>query len=230
MATPNCGTCVMSFRMTCYMFTILPPICFSCSFSLSSLCQLEQVSHLQQSPVPLQFPLPVWLLLLLPHPLIGPLIFRDLVYLYWLVDPGQVLLCRAHIASQELQAIAMMLHSMAFHLPGKMVALHLDSITAKAYLCNKGGTVSPFLSRLACWILSLTNKYSITLIPAYIPTHLNVKANYWMLPEWHLLPQVAQLAFQPWGLPVVDLLASSLTTQCLHYYTLESPLPLGALG
>ena len=27
-------------------------------FSLSSLCQLEQLSHLQQSQVPLQFPLP----------------------------------------------------------------------------------------------------------------------------------------------------------------------------
>ena len=27
-------------------------------FPLSSLCQLEQLAHLQQSPVPLQFPLP----------------------------------------------------------------------------------------------------------------------------------------------------------------------------
>ena len=71
-----------------------------------------------------------------------------------------------------------MLHRMAFHLSGKVVALHLDNITAKAYLCNQGGTVSPFLSRLACWILSLTNKYGITLILAYIPTHLNVEADY----------------------------------------------------
>ena len=29
-----------------------------CSFSLSSLCQLQQLAHLQQSSVPLQFPLP----------------------------------------------------------------------------------------------------------------------------------------------------------------------------
>ena len=42
---------------------------------------------------------------------------------------------------------------------------------AKVYLCNQQGTVFPFLSRLACWILSLTNKHGITLIPAYIPTH-----------------------------------------------------------
>ena len=32
MATPNCGTCVMSFRVTCYMFTILPPFIFLGSF------------------------------------------------------------------------------------------------------------------------------------------------------------------------------------------------------
>ena len=128
----------------------------------------------------------------------------------------------------------MMLHRMASHLSGKVVALHLDNSTAKAYLYNQGGTVSPFLSKLACHILGLTNKHGITLIPAYIPTHLNMEANYlsWdqMLPELHLLPQVAQAAFQLWGHPEVDLLASSHSIQCQHYYTSEFPLPLGALG
>ena len=108
-------------------------------------------------------------------------------------------MCRAHIALQVLQAIAMMLHRMVFCLSGKVVALHLDSSTAKAHLCNQDGTVSGFLSRLACQILSLTDKHGITLIPAYILTHLNVEADYlswdWMLLEWHLLPQVAQAAF-----------------------------------
>ena len=60
-------------------------------FSLSSLCQLEWLAHLQQSAVPLQFPFLMWLLLLMPHPLIGPFIFRALGYLYWLVVPGWVL-------------------------------------------------------------------------------------------------------------------------------------------
>ena len=87
-------------------------------------------------------------------------------------------MCRAHIALQELQAVAMMLHRMALHLSGKVVVLHLDNSMVKAYLCNQGSTVSPFLSRLACQILSLTDKHCITLIPAYIPTHLNVEANY----------------------------------------------------
>ena len=72
---------------------------------------------------------------------------------------------RAHNALQELQAVAMMLCKMAFHLSGKVVALHLDTSTAIAYQNNKGSTVSPFLSRLACWVLSSTSKHSITLIP-----------------------------------------------------------------
>ena len=127
---------------------------------------------------------------------------------------------RAHIVLQDLQAVAMMLHRMAFHLSLKVVALHLDNSMAKAYLCKEGCTVSPFLFRVACWILSLTNKHGITLIPAYIPTYLNVEANYLsqdqMLPEWHLLPQAA---FNLWCLPEVDLLAPSHSTQCQHYYS-----------
>ena len=120
---------------------------------------------------------------------------------------------------------------MAFCLSGKVVALHLDNSTAKGYLCNQGGTVSPLLSRLAFRILSLTDKHCINLLAAYIPTHFNVKADYlsWdqLLLEWDLLPQVA---FCLWELPKVDLLASSHSTQCKHYFTLETPLPLGALG
>ena len=38
--------------------------------------------------------------------------------------------------------------------------------------------MSPFLSRLACHILSLADKHGITLLPAYIPTHLNVEADF----------------------------------------------------
>ena len=45
-------------------------------------------------------------------------------------------MCRANITLLKLQAIAMMLHRMGFHLSGKVVALHLDNSTANAYLCN----------------------------------------------------------------------------------------------
>ena len=201
---------------------------------LSSLCQLEWLAHLQQSHVPLQFPLPDVVIAMDATPTHWAFYFQGSGLPLWVSGAWSGSLCRAHIAFQELQAVAMMLCRMAFCLSGKVVVLHLDNSTAKAYLCNQGGTVSPFLSRLACWILSLTDKHSITLLPADIPTHFNVEADYlpldWLLLEWHLLPQVAQLAFCLWGLPEVDLLASSCSTQCQHYFTLETPLPLGALG
>ena len=122
----------------------------------------------------------------------------------------------------------MMLCWMAFHVSVKVVALYLDNSTAKAYLCNQGDTVSPFLSSLACWILGLTDKHGITLIPAYIPTHLNVEANYLsqdqMLLELHLLPQVAQAAFTFGAFPswtcwhlLIPLNASIITPWNLHY-------------
>ena len=125
----------------------------------------------------------------------------------------------------------MMLCRVAFQYSSKVVAFYFNNSTAKLYLCNQGDTVSPFLFRLACQILSLTDKHSITLIPAYIPTNLNVEANYlsqgWLLLEWHLMPHIAQAAFQLWGLPEVDLLASSHSTQCQHYHTFKTPLALG---
>ena len=126
----------------------------------------------------------------------------------------------------------MMLHRMAFCLSGKVVALHLDNSTAKGICVIK---MAQCLLIFPGWqILGLTYKQSITFIPAYIPTHLNVEADYltqgWLLPKWHILLQMAQAAFCLWGLPETGLLTSCCTTQCQHYYTLETPLPLEALG
>ena len=203
-------------------------------FSLSLLCQLDLLSHLQQIPVPLQFPLPDVVIATDATPTHWAFYFQGSSLPLSVSGPWSGSMCRAHITLQELQAVAMMLCRMVFHLSGKVVALYLNNSMAEVYLCNQGGTVSPFLSRLACQILSLTNKHGITFIAAYIPTDLNVKASYLsqdqMLPEWHLLPQVAQAAFHLWGLPEVDLLVSSHSIQCQHYYMLKSLLPLGALG
>ena len=117
-------------------------------FFFSSLHQLEQLSYFQQTLVPLQFPLP------------DVVIATDAIPTHWasyFQGSGLPLsisgswsgsMCRAHIALLELQAVAMMLHRMVFPLSGKVVVLHLDNSTAKAYLCNPGGTVSPFVQ---CW-------------------------------------------------------------------------------
>ena len=188
----NFSGCAMSFRVTCWVFMILLLVYFFLfHFSLPVHHQLQSLSQLQQSPVPLQFPL--------PHVVIA----TDAMPHFWACfqDSGVPVsccitlptsMCKGHIALQELQAVSLMLHKMAFWLSCKVVALHLDSGTAKAFICNQSNTASPFLSRLACHILHMTDKCGFSLIPPYIPTHLNMGANYlsWgkLVPEWHLLP------------------------------------------
>ena len=126
-------------------------------------------------------------------------------------------MCKVHIALQELQPVALMLHKMLFQLSHKVVALPLDKSTTKAYLCNQGGTASLFPSKLACHIFNVANKHGITLIPACIPTHLSVEANClswgWLVPMCELIPHTGQAAFHIWGKPEVHLLASSHTNQ-----------------
>ena len=91
---------------------------------------------------------------------------------------------------------------MAFWLSGKVVALHLNNSTAKAYICNQGSTASTFLSRLACHIINLAKKHGIILLPPYIPIHLNMEADFLsqerFVSYWPLLPHTAQAAFQLW--------------------------------
>ena len=146
LAIPNCSTYAVSFRVTCYVFIILPSIYFHMFFFPSPhYVKLEWLAYLQKIPVPLQFPLPDVIIATDATPTHWAFIFRGsglslLISGSWLGS-----LCRAHIALQDIQAIAMMLCRMAFHLSGKVVALHLDNSTAKAYLYNQDGTVSPFL-------------------------------------------------------------------------------------
>ena len=64
-----------------------------------------------------------------------PLLFSET----WLGSVGD-----AHITIQVLLAVVLRLCGMAFHLYGKVDALHLDNSTTKANLCNQGGTVYLF--------------------------------------------------------------------------------------
>ena len=87
-------------------------------------------------------------------------------------------LYKVYIPLQEPQTVALMLCIMAFCLFCKLVALHYDNSTAKAYLCNQEGTASTFLSRIACHILNMVTMHGFYLLPAYLPNHLHVKADY----------------------------------------------------
>ena len=82
-------------------------------FCLSLLCQLEQLSHLQQSPVPLQFPLPDVVIATDAMPTHWAIYFQGSGLPFSVSGSWSDSMCRVHIALQEFQAIAMMLHRMA---------------------------------------------------------------------------------------------------------------------
>ena len=94
------------------------------------------------------------------------------------VAPGLVLCARTILTCKIFRLLHLFCIRWPFACLIRLVALHLDNSTAKAYECNQGSTASLFLSRLAWHILNLANKHGITLIPVHIPTHLIVEANY----------------------------------------------------
>ena len=124
MAASNCRDCIViqNDMLTVYYSParLFSPVCFS----FSSLCQLEWLSQLQQIPVSLQFPLPDMVIAPDATPTYWAFYIQGSGLLLSVSESWSGSLCRAHIALQELHAIAMMLHRMAFHLSGKVVALH----------------------------------------------------------------------------------------------------------
>ena len=195
----SCASCHLQLQQLCHViqsdmltvFHSVVQLLSSVQFFFSTWHQLQQLFYLQQSPPPWPFLLPNVIIVTDATPSHWAFSYSG----FWITIISLWILVRffvmVHIALQELQALAMMLHRMSFQLLGKVVSLHLDNCADTVYLCNQGCTVSRFLPRLACQILSLTDKHVIAVIPAYIPTRLCVEANYllWgqLLQDWHLL-------------------------------------------
>ena len=137
---------------------------------------LQRLSQLWQFPVPLQFPLPDLVIPTdaLPHHWVFYLQGSVVPIYYCCTWSGSM--CKVYIALQDIQAVAFKLHEISFQLSSKVVALHLGSSTAKAYSCDQGST-APLLSCLTSLLhFASDGRHAITLIPAYIPSHLNVEA------------------------------------------------------
>ena len=101
---------------------------------------------------------------------------------------------KIHIAIQELQVVALMLHRMDFCLSGKVVWI---IVLLKLIYVIK--VVEYFF--LYRYLKSSWQACYYSLIPADIHTHLNVKAEYlmWKVSEWPLLPCIAQASFNFWA-------------------------------
>ena len=91
---------------------------------------------MQKSPVSLQFHLPAVVVATDATPLYWAFYFQGAGLSFSICCSWSGSVYQIHIALKELQAVALMLCQMAFHLASKVVALHLDNRTAKAYLCK----------------------------------------------------------------------------------------------
>ena len=137
------------------------------------------------------------LLLLMPCPLSGPFIFRDLVCYYQLVDHSLVLCVGLILSCWSFRPSPWCLIGWLSYCVRWLPSIWITTLQ-KLISVISVVQCHPFFW-LAFQVLSLTNKYSITLIPAYILTQLNMEASYlsqgWLLLEWHLVPQMGQAAF-----------------------------------
>ena len=146
-------------------------------FSFSALHELEWLSHLQQSPVPMQFPPPNVVIATDAMSTHWAFYFQGYGLPFWILDPGPVLHVVLILPCRSFSLSPWCFIEWLSTFLVRWLPCILDNSTAKTYLCNQGGTVSPFLSRLAYWILSLTDN-TILLLSSIHSYCLNVVAHY----------------------------------------------------
>ena len=136
----------------------------------------------------------------------------------WSQDQSQL-----HINVLELQAIWLGLRAFSQRVENARVALMSDNTSAVAYLRNQGGTKSLAMNDLATDICLWSEKRGMTLVPRYLPGHLNVLADHLsrrgqiLKTEWSLNQTIADRIFRAWGRPFVDLFALGKNTKLAIY-------------
>ena len=115
--------------------------CFSLSHSFISfflaffptLHQLQRLSQLWQSPVPMLFLLPDVVIYINAKSFHWAFYIQESGINIFCWDFWPSSMCKVHIALKELKAMALMLPKMAFWLCNKMIVLQLDKVLLKAY-------------------------------------------------------------------------------------------------
>jgi ribonuclease HI len=112
--------------------------------------------------------------------------------------------------------------------PHSSILISTDNSTVKAYINRQGGTRSWQLMEETVKLYHLVIQNNWYIRAKHIPGRLNVIADHLsragqILPtEWSLHPEAAELIFQKWGRPMIDLFATKTNKKCLMYV---SPVP-----
>ncbi|KAJ1138196.1 hypothetical protein NDU88_004587 [Pleurodeles waltl] len=133
-----------------------------------------------------------------------------------------------HINLLELRAIRLVLKAFLHSLKGKVVQVFTDNSTAMWYSNKQGGVGSWTLCQEALRHWTWLEHQGINLIVQHLAGSLNARADELSRRctadrEWHLHPEVAQVLFQQWGEPWLDLFTSTENAQCQLFCTLEFP-------
>ena len=128
-----------------------------------------------------------------------------------------------HINLLELEAIRLVLLSLAPSLVGRAITVHGDNTTALAYLRNQGGTKSFALYQKASEILLWCRAHKISLSVQFVPGKLNVladqlsRSNQILPTEWTICHSALQKVWARWSKPLVDLFATRYSSRLALY-------------
>ena len=121
-----------------------------------------------------------------------------------------------HISLLEMKALFLALQSFQELVAGRYVTSMCDNSTVVAYVNKEAGMVSRSLCSLASQLLRWTESLDVHLDARYLPGQSIVLADLLnrrdqvIGTEWSLHPQVARDLLRRWGLPSIDLFATSL--------------------
>ena len=128
----------------------------------------------------------------------------------------------------ELLAVIRALQSNPEFWKGKKVLIATDNTSTVAYINHQGATKSMTLMDLSYDLFHLVDQLGMTIKANHIPGRLNCQADLLsrqhqaVNTEWSLNPEIASLIWPIWGMPHLDLMATSLNHQLPIYV---SPFP-----
>ena len=128
-----------------------------------------------------------------------------------------------HINVLELKAIRLALLIFSEQKSLKAVHFQIDNTTALLYLVKMEGTGNQMLLKISQEIWQHFLKHLITITRKYLPSSLDVKADWQSknsrdLSEWKFSLKVFQQVCQRRGMPKVDLFTSRLSLQLPQYF------------
>ncbi|XP_066429301.1 uncharacterized protein [Eleutherodactylus coqui] len=125
---------------------------------------------------------------------------------------------------RELKAVWKSLRSLQTRLVAKHVRIFSDNMTTVSLIRHQGTTRNPPLQRLAGRILQWAEGTTKSLSAFHIRGAENSAADFLSRRkvdpgEWELHPEVFSLLVEKWGVPEVDLFASSANTKCRLFFS-----------